>query len=138
MYIGILVRDFILILHTTSELKTSFQSNIDRILQLLWPNFCTISSFEEVTCVSGYHSEHSSFNKTFSECFRRFAKFKVIVCFKILHHKGNYSKLVTDMTLWTVCHPKCDKNVDIAWSSMYCWFHSVDVWISLFTFLMTT
>jgi len=31
MYIGALVRDFILKLHTISELKTSFQSNIDRL-----------------------------------------------------------------------------------------------------------
>jgi hypothetical protein len=32
MYIGVLVRDFILKPHTISELKTSFQSNIDRII----------------------------------------------------------------------------------------------------------
>jgi hypothetical protein len=31
MYIGVLVRDFILKLHTISELKTYFQSNIDGI-----------------------------------------------------------------------------------------------------------
>lgn len=31
MYIGVMVRDFILKLCTISELKTSFQSNIDRI-----------------------------------------------------------------------------------------------------------
>lgn len=31
MHIGVLVRDFILKLHTISDLKTSFQSNIDRI-----------------------------------------------------------------------------------------------------------
>ena len=31
MYIGALGRDFILKLHTISELKTSFQSNIDRL-----------------------------------------------------------------------------------------------------------
>ena len=54
-------------------------------------------------CVSGHHSEHSSFNKPFSECFRRFAIFQATACFKLLHHKGNYSTLVIDVALRTVC-----------------------------------
>jgi hypothetical protein len=50
-------------------------------------------------CVSGHHSEHSSFNKPFSECFQKSAKFQANTFFKLLHHKGNYSTLVTDIAL---------------------------------------
>jgi len=49
--------------------------------------------------VSGHHSEHSAFNKPFSECFQRFVKFQATACFKLLHHKGNYSTLVTDIAV---------------------------------------
>jgi len=50
-------------------------------------------------CVSGHHSEHSSFNKAFSGCFQRFVKCQDNACFKLLHHKGNYSMLVIVIAL---------------------------------------
>jgi hypothetical protein len=129
------------------KLKTSFQSNIDRI------STATLTKLLHIFIIWGSYMCFETSLLNIDHLINHFLSvFEGLQNFKLLRVLNScIIKEITQRCNWhcfvnCISQPKRDKNSKIVWihlfitpwASVYCWFHSEDIWISLFTFLITT